>query len=345
MIHQCAGAWNRLLGREAHPMAANRRATVLGGLSLLLPLPALSAGAGKFPTHPGKIIAPNAPGGTVDTLAREYSQVFITDLGQPFIVDNRPGAGSNIGLAALARSAPDGYTVGIASASALAINPWLYKSLPFDAQKDFDPVAFIGRVPLVLVINPSTPAHDLKQLIAVMNSGKMRFNYGSSGIGTVAHLFGELFKTRANVDMQHVPYKSSGQALQELVAGRMQVQFSTPAELLPLIASGALRPIAVAGPTRLTSLPSVPTLTELGMQGFESPTWFSIVAPRGTPKEVRMVLNDSARKAMGDPAFKERLAQAGVEPAYMTPDQLRDFMTTETAAWGPIVKKSGATLD
>ncbi|MDB5794731.1 MAG: hypothetical protein JWR25_1110 [Noviherbaspirillum sp.] len=304
-----------------------------------------SAQQGPYPNRNGKIIAPYAPGGTVDAMARAFAQAYTTSLGKTFITENRPGAGGNIGLGALARSPADGYTLGIGAANMLAANRWLYTSLPFDSLKDFTPVAFIGRVPFVLVVNPTVPAHNLKELLALMKSKKMDFNYGSSGVGNTAHLFGELFKYRAGVDMQHIPYKSSGEALTEVVAGRLQLQFVTPVELMPQLSRGAVRPIAVAAPQRLATLPDVPTLTELGMPGFESPTWFGIIAPAGTPKEIITLLNQETYKAMDTPTVKARLTAAGVERADMTPEQFRAFIVEEISRWESIVKQSGTRIE
>lgn len=312
---------------------------------MLLPLQSANSQQAAYPNRIGKIIAPYAPGGTVDALAREFAQAYTTSLGKTFIVENRPGAGGNIGLGVLAHAPADGYTLGIGAANMLAANRFLYSSLPFDTLKDFAPVAFIGRVPFVLVTHPGVPAQNLKELVALMKSKKSNFNYGSSGMGNTAHLFGELFKLRAGVEMQHIPYKSSGEALLEVVAGRLQMQFATPVELMPQIARGAVRPIAVAAPKRLASLPNVPTLAELGMAGFESPTWFGIIAPAGTPKEIIALLYEETRKAMSQPTVKARLAQAGVEPDDMTPDQFRAFIIDEIARWEVIVKQSGARIN
>jgi hypothetical protein len=227
----------------------------------------------------------------------------------------------------------------------LATNRFLNNNLPFDTLTDFVPVAFIGRVPFVLVAHPSVPADNLKDLIVVMKSNKMEFNYGSSGIGTTGHLFGELFKSKAGVEMVHVPFKSSGEATQEVVAGRLQLQFGTPVELLPQIARGAVKAIAIAGPKRLNLLPATPTMAEMGMAGFESPTWFGIITPKGTPKEVIALLNEETRKAIAQPALRARLDQTGVEPQFMSPEQFKNFLLEETVKWEAIVKQSGAKLN
>jgi len=268
-----------------------------------------------------------------------------TQLGKPFIVENKAGAGGNIGMGLLARAPADGYTIGLGAANALAANPFLYTSVPFDSQKDFAPIAFIGRMQFVLVAQQSVPADNFKDLIALMKSKKSNFNFGSSGIGNTAHLFGELLKQRTGVEMEHIPFKSSGEAIQELVAGRIQLQFVSPAEVMPQIRRGVLKPIAVASSTRVDTLPQIPTLAELGYPGFESPTWFGILAPSGTPKEIVTLLNQEAKIATQQPNVKTRLAQAGVEPAYMTPEQFKVFIAEEMKRWEMIVKQSGARIN
>jgi tripartite-type tricarboxylate transporter receptor subunit TctC len=307
--------------------------------------PLFAQAASPYPNKPVKFIAPYATGGTVDALTRAFAQAYSVGLHGTFVVDNKAGAGGNIGLTALAKSPPDGYTLGLAAANMLATNRWLYKALPFDPAKDFAPVAFIGRVPLVLIVNNDIAAKTLPELVALMKSKTMEFNFGSSGIGNTAHLFGELFKTTAGVQMVHVPYKSSGEALQELLSGRLQLMFITPTELMPQLARGAVRPIALAGPDRISAMPDVPTFTELGMAGFETPTWFGIVAPAGTPSDIVETLNRQTREAMSRPEVKARLEQIGATPQDMSPAQFHAFIEQEAARWEKIVKQSGIRID
>jgi tripartite-type tricarboxylate transporter receptor subunit TctC len=299
----------------------------------------------SYPNRVGKIIAPYAPGGAVDSLAREIAQAYTTILGKTFVVENHPGAGGNIGLSVLAKSPNDGYTLGIGAANMLVTNRFLYSSLPFDAAKDFVPVAFIGRVPFVLVVNSSVAADNLKELIALMKSKTVQFNYGSSGMGNTAHLFGELFKLKTGVSMEHIPFKSSGEAVQEVVAGRVQLQFGTPVELLPQISRGAVKAIAVAGSQRLPTLPNVPTLAESGISGFESPTWFGVLAPTGTPASVISILNEATQKALTQPIVKSRLEQNGVQVQSMKSEEFQDFINAEVRKWEPIVRASGAHIN
>jgi tripartite-type tricarboxylate transporter receptor subunit TctC len=312
---------------------------------LILSISTLSVDAQQYPSKVVKVIVPAGTSGTMDLLGREFALAFNTQLGKPFIVENKAGAGGNIGMGLLARAPSDGYTIGLGAANALAANPFLYTSVPFDSQKDFAPIAFIGRMQFVLVAQQSVPADNLKDLIALMKAKKTNFNFGSSGVGNTAHLFGELLKQRAGVEMEHIPFKSSGEAIQELVAGRIQLQFASPAEVMPQIKRGLLKPIAVASSSRVDVLPQTPTLSELGYPGFESPTWFGILAPAGTPKEIISLLNQEAKIATQQANVKTRLAQAGVEPAYMTPEQFKTFIAEEMKRWELIVKQSGARLN
>ena len=312
---------------------------------LILSISTLSVDAQQYPSKVVKVIVPAGTSGTMDLLGREFALAFNTQLGKPFIVENKAGAGGNIGMGLLARAPSDGYTIGLGAANALAANPFLYTSVPFDSQKDFAPIAFIGRMQFVLVAQQSVPADNLKDLIALMKAKKTNFNFGSSGVGNTAHLFGELLKQRAGIEMEHIPFKSSGEAIQELVAGRIQLQFASPAEVMPQIKRGLLKPIAVASSSRVDLLPQTPTLSELGYPGFESPTWFGILAPAGTPKEIISLLNQEAKIATQQSNVKTRLAQAGVEPAYMTPEQFKTFIAEEIRRWELIVKQSGARLN
>ena len=299
----------------------------------------------EYPNKIGKIIAPYSPGGTVDTLAREIAQAFTISFGKSFIVENKPGGGGNVGLAALAKAPKDGYTLGIGAANMLITNRFVYQSLPFDTLKDFIPVAFIGRVPFILVANRNIKVESIRELISIMKQKQDHFNYGSSGIGNTGHLYGELLKIKAGIEMQHIPFKSSGEAIQEVVSGRIQIQFGTPIELMPHIVKGTIKPLAVAGSQRLTYLSTVPTLNESGYTGFESPTWFGVIAPSGTPKEIISLLNLETKKALITPSIKARLDQAGVEAQYMTSEQFSAFMQDEIVKWENIVKSSDIKIN
>ena len=296
--------------------------------------------AQDYPTRVGKIIAPYAPGGTVDALAREIAMAFTSSLGKSFIVENKPGAGGNVGLAALSKSPKDGYTLGIGAANMLITNRFVYPTLAFDTLKDFAPIAFIGRVPFILVVNKNVKADTIRELIALVKAKQELFNFGSSGVGNTGHLYGELLKIKTGIEMQHIPFKSSGEATQEVVTGRIQIQFGTPIELMPHITKGSIKAIAVAGSQRLALLPTTPTLSESGISGFESPTWFGLIAPSGTPKEIVSLLNSETQKALKSNSVKIRLEQSGLETQYMTPEQFSSFLNDEITKWEQIVKSS-----
>ena len=300
---------------------------------------------GVWPTRPVRIIAPYAPGGVVDLLARDLGNSLGTRLGRSFIIENRPGAGGNIGLAALARSSADGYTLGIGAANMLAANRALYRSLPFDTLSDFDAVSFIGRVPFVLVVHPSVPASNLRELLAAVRATPSGYSYGSSGVGNTAHLFGELLRMRTSVNLVHVPYKSSGEALREVLTGRLQLQFITPVDLAPYLARQAVRPIALAYPARLATLPQLATFAEQGYEGFDSPTWFGLIGPAGLPGDVVALLHREVTLALSGVEVRTRLARAAIEPAEMTPPQFKQFIITEAVKWEKIVRDSGARIE
>jgi tripartite-type tricarboxylate transporter receptor subunit TctC len=296
--------------------------------------------AQDYPTRVGKIIAPYAPGGTVDALAREIAMAFTSSLGKSFIVENKPGAGGNVGLATLSKAPKDGYTLGIGAANMLITNRFVYPTLAFDTLKDFAPIAFIGRVPFILVVNKNVKADTIRELIALVKAKQELFNFGSSGVGNTGHLYGELLKIKTGIEMQHIPFKSSGEATQEVVTGRIQIQFGTPIELMPHITKGSIKAIAVAGSQRLALLPTTPTLSESGISGFESPTWFGLIAPSGTPKEIVSLLNSETQKALKSNSVKIRLEQSGLETQYMTPEQFSSFLNDEITKWEQIVKSS-----
>jgi tripartite-type tricarboxylate transporter receptor subunit TctC len=303
------------------------------------------ARAQDYPARPVRLIAPYAPGGVTDLLAREIGTALSQQMGMTFVVENRPGGGGTIGLAALAKAPADGYTLGEGAANTLAANRFLYKDQPFDALRDFTPVAFIGRLPFVLVAHPSVPAGNLTELIERMHAAHASYSYGSSGVGNTAHIFGELLAHRAGINLVHVPYKSSGEALRDLMAGRLELQFITPVELAGPIAEGRVKALAVAAPRRLATLPGVPTLAELGFEGFESPTWFGIVAPAGVPAPIILQLNHQIRTALAKPDIRERLARRGLETVDMSPEAFRRFLEAEVRKWQSIVRESGVVLD
>lgn len=316
-------------------------ATVAGAMGLL---PAV-AQAQAFPNRPITIVVPFPAGGTTDILARILGQYMSTDLGQPVVIDNRAGAGGNIGSQAVARSPADGYTLLMGTVGTHAINASLYKRLPYDPVKDFAPLSRAAMVPNLLVAHPSQPYKTVQEMVAYAKANPGRINFASSGNGTSIHLSGELFKKMAQVDMQHVPYRGSAPAIADLVGGQTAVMFDNLPSALPHVRSGALRPLGVTTAQRSSELPDVPTIAEAGVPGYDATSWFGMFAPAGTPPAVVARLNASIVKGLNDPDVKKRIAEQGATPTPETPESFAAFIKTESAKWAEVVKASGASID
>jgi tripartite-type tricarboxylate transporter receptor subunit TctC len=301
--------------------------------------------AQAYPTKPVTIIVPWPPGGPSDIAARPMAKGLQEELKQPFIIDNRGGAGGNIGSTMVAKAAPDGYTLLITSSAPIVINPSLYKQMPFDPPKDLAPITNLLRVPLILAVNPSVPAKNLKELIAYIQSQKGKIQIASSGNGTPQHLTAELFKSTAKLDMVHVPYKGSAPAITDLVGGHVPIMFDSAIAILPQIKAGKVRAIAITSAKRSTALPDVPTFSEAGMPGFESYAWYGFFAPAKTPPDVIAKLNGAALKVMKGPDWQKVLADTGSENVGETPEQFAAFTKAEATKWAKVVKESGATID
>ena len=306
---------------------------------------AVGVSAQAYPTKPIRIVVPFPAGGTTDVLARAAAQKLAETLGQPAVVDNRPGAGGNIGAELVAKSAPDGYTLLMGTVGTHAINPGLYPKLPYDHVKDFAPVILVAGVPNVLVINPALPVNSVPELIAYAKANPGKLNFASSGNGTSIHLSAELFKTMAGVQMTHVPYKGSAPALQDLVGGQVQLMFDNLPSSLALIKGGKLKALAVTSGARAAALPDVPTLAESGLPGFEASSWFGLLAPTGTPSSVIAKLNGEIAKWLATPEAKEKLLAQGANAAGGTAEEFAQFIAAETAKWQKVVKESGAKVD
>jgi len=299
-----------------------------------------------YPNHPVRIVVPFPAGGTTDILARATAQKLTETLGQPFVVENRPGAAGNIGAEIVAKSPPDGYTMLMGTVGTHAINASLYEKMPYDHVKDFVPVVLVAGVPNVLVVHPSVPAKSVQELIAYAKANPGKLNFASSGSGTSIHLSGELFKTMTGVSMQHVPYKGSAPALADLTGGQVQLMFDNLPSALPLIKAGKLRALAVTSLARASALPDVPTVAESGLPGFEASSWFGLLAPAGTPKDVITKVNAEVAKWLATPEAKEKLAaQGAIVASGLTPDDFTRHIASETTKWQKVVKDSGAKVE
>jgi len=298
-----------------------------------------------YPEKTIRIIVPYTPGGTADMLARTMGQKMAESLGQQIIVDNRPGAGGNIGADLAAKSAPDGYTILLGTVATHAINPSLYPKMPYDAAKDFAPIILVATLPNLLVVNPSVPAKNVRELIALAKSKPGELAFASAGNGTSQHLSGELFKKMTNADMTHVPYRGSAPAVTDLVGGQVQLMFDNIPSSLPLVRAGKLHALAVTGPRRSPVLPDLPTLSEAGLTGFAITSWFALFAPAGTPPKILHRLNKEAAKAIASKELRQQWMAQGIEPAGGTSEQLDAFRLVEAPKWKKIVSDSGARVE
>ncbi len=317
-------------------------------LVALLALPASAfaqAAAATYPNHPVRFIVPYPPGGITDILARTIAQRISIDWGQQMFVDNRAGASGNIGVAAAAKAPPDGYTIVFGNASTHAINATLFKDLPFDPIKDFEPVTMVARVSNVLLVAPDFPAKSLKELIALAKAKPGMLTFASNSPGSSNHLTGELLKTMAGIDMVHVPYKSSTNAVIDLIGGRVSLMFDNLTTAIPYIRQGRLRALAVTSEKRVPALPDVPTMVESGLPGFVVTPWWGIFAPAGTPKPIVDKLNHDIVAVLKSKEVSEFLAAQATDVVGDSPQEFATFVKGEAARWGQVVKASGATPD
>jgi tripartite-type tricarboxylate transporter receptor subunit TctC len=306
-----------------------------------------SAAQESYPSKPVRIMVSFAAGGPTDQVARVMSAKLTELLGQTFLVENKTGAGGNIGAAEVAKAPPDGYTLLMATVSTHAINPGLYRSMPYDPIKDFAPVGQVGVTPCVLAVHPSLPVTDVRELIALLKANPGKYSYGSSGMGSILHLCGEQFKTAAGgLQAVHVPYRGSAPMMADLVGGQIALAFDALPTVLPQVQAGRIRAIGGGMATRARAMPDLPTLQEQGVSGFECYTWNAILAPARTPAPVVAQLSAAISKALADPTILKRLQDVGVDPTPDgTPQKLADFIRAELAKWAPIIKASGAHVD
>ena len=315
------------------------------GIAWAVAAPLAWSQAAAYPSRPVRVVVPFPAGGTTDILARAIAQRLSEAMGQPFIVDNRPGAGGNLGAELVAKSAPDGYTLVMGTVGTHAINPGLYPKMPYDHIKDFAPVLLVAGVPNILEVNPNVPVHTVAELIAYAKANPGKLNFASSGAGTSIHLSGELFKTMAGVSMQHVPYKGSAPALQDLMGGQVDLMFDNLPSSMALIKGGKLRAIAVTSLSRSAALPDIPTIAESGLPGFEASSWFGLLAPAGTPPAIVAKLNAEGNKWLASSDAKDKLLAQGAIAAGGTPDDFVKHIAAETTKWAKVVKESGAKVD
>ena len=304
-----------------------------------------TASAQNYPGKQIRFVVPFPPGGPADILSRTIGQSLAESWAQQVVIDNRAGAGGNIGAEIVAKAPPDGYTMLMGFVGTHAINSSLYRTMPFDAVKDFEPVALVAMVTIILVVHPSVPVKTVKELIALAKARPGELSFGSPGNGTPQHLAGELFNTMTGVKMVHVPYKGAVPALTDLLGGRLSIIFSSMPPALPHVQTGKLRALGVTSAARSPAAPDVPTIAESGLKGYEVINWYGVLVPAKTPKEIVSKLNGEIVKIMNLPAVKERLAAQGAETYTSTPEKFADMIRTETEKWAKVVKFSGAQLD
>ena len=332
----------RGFGASRRALAAIAAAATLGAV---LALPGTVAAQAAYPTRPITIIVPFPPGGTTDILARIVGQAMGIELGQPVSIDNRAGAGGNIGGLLAARAAPDGYTLFMGTVGTQAINASLYKKMPFDPIKDFAPLTRVANVPNLLVVNPAQPYKSVAELIAYAKANPDKINFASSGNGTSIHLSGELFKTMAKVQMVHIPYKGSAPALTDLIGNQVAIMFDNMPSVIQHVRSGKLRALAVTTSKRSPELPDVPTIAETGLTGYEATSWFGMLAPAGTPAAVVSRLNATIVKVLAQADIRKKISDQGAEVYSETPEQFASFIQAEGVKWGKVVRDSGASVD
>jgi len=305
---------------------------------------ALNGWAQSWPSRPIRMVVPLSPGGFADVPGRILAARLSSLLGYNVFVENRPGAGGTIGADFVAKSAPDGYTL-LFTGTPHVISAWVYKKLPYDPLKDFEPVALVASGPYVLVVNPQLPVHSIRELIAAAKAQPGKIDYASSGNGSAQHLVSALFASMAGIELNHVPYKGSGPAMQDLLGGQVKVSFAGIPNVLPHVKAGRLRALAVSTPQRSPDLPDVPTAAEAGVPGYQATLWLNLAAPAGTPGEIVQRVYAETAKALQDAELQQNFRAAGVEASPMSPQELAGFMRGEYEKWGKVVRDTGATVN
>jgi tripartite-type tricarboxylate transporter receptor subunit TctC len=312
---------------------------LVAGIALLSPVP---AAAQDFPAKPIKLIVPFPPGGPNDIIARVVGQRMSELTRQPVVIENRSGQAGVLGTDAIAKATPDGYTIGIVSASAVVINPFMER-VPYDVARDLAPITLVVTVPEMLVVTSNVPARNMAELIALAKAQPGKLNFASAGVGGLPHLAGELFKLTAGIDIVHVPYRGAAPAINDLLGQQVQMTFLDLPVILPHIQAGSLRPIALGARERAATAPDVPTTAEVGMPDLLIENWYGMLAPGGTPPAILAALSKIATTAISDPAVKQKLADQGMKPIGDTPEHFREFIGSEAAKWGKVIKDAGLT--
>jgi tripartite-type tricarboxylate transporter receptor subunit TctC len=300
--------------------------------------------AQAYPAHPVKILVPFAPGGPTDAMARILAQKLTENLGEPFVVENRAGAGGNIGMGIAAKAAPDGYTLIMVSSS-FVVNPGLYSKVPYDAYKDFAPITLAAASPNLIVVNPSVPAKNIQELVALVKANPGKYSYAQPGVGTTPHLSGELFRLAFGLDIVSAPFSGAGPAITAVLAGHTQVAVTALPPAMSHVKAGALRALAVTGRKRSPELPDVPTMAESGISGQEAETMQGLLAPAGTPREIVDRLQREIAKIVALPDIKEKLAAMGFDPVANTPEQFAAYINAEIIRWGKVVREANLKVD
>ena len=321
----------------------NRR-QIIGLAAAAMSLPAL-AQTSSFPQRPVRIVVPYTTGGSNDVIARLLAQQLQEAWGQPVVVENKPGAAGNIGASDIAKSAPDGHSLLLTNINIVSMNPGLIANMPFDPQKDFAPISLLGTTALALVVHPSVPANNARELIDLARKGPGRLNYASSGNGSPQHMSAEMFKAMTKTSLTHIPYRGAAPAVNDLLAGQVQVTVGVVNQLIPHIRAGKLKALGVTTRKRLAQMPDVPTLDEAGVPGYESEIWLGLAAPAGTPPAIIEQINQAVRKAMASADVVSKLQSQGIDVMVSSPDQMRQRGLEDLKRWGDIIRTAGIKVD
>jgi tripartite-type tricarboxylate transporter receptor subunit TctC len=328
------------------PTTINRRAALLGLAAAPLAMPRLAQAQQGWPNRPVRVVVPFTPGGTTDILARALATELQEALGQPFVVENRAGAGGTLGSEVVARAAPDGYTIMMGHIGTLAVNPWLYRNLGYDTVTSFQPILLVAVVPNILVVNPrKVPANTVQEFIALAKRDPRGLTFGSGGNGSAAHIAAVAFSDATGIEMTHVPYRGTGPMMTDLIGGTIDLTMTGGPPALPPVRAGQLRALGVSSLRRLSSAPDIPTIAEQGVPGFDATQWYGLVAPAGTPRAIVDRINAESTRILTGDKLRPRLEAEGADPAPGTPEQFRELIVAERQRWGDLIRRTGVRAD